>query len=140
LEGKSIMKSRTFSVLAAAVVMLVSVLACGGSISTANIGDAWMSADEGGDSRTTAYSQDSIFYAQVDLKNAPDDTKLKASWYAVNAEGVDPNFLIDETEFTSGDGLIHFDLENDNLWPAGDYKVDIYLNDSLAKTLTFSVK
>jgi hypothetical protein len=127
-------------VLAAAMVLLASALACGGSITTANIGDAWMSTDEGGESRTSAFAQDAIFYAQVDLRNAPDDTKLKASWYAVNAEGVDPNFLIDETDFTSGDGLIHFDLENDSLWPVGDYKVDIYLNDSLAKTLTFTVQ
>jgi hypothetical protein len=134
------MQKRFFPVLAAAMVLLASALACGGSITTANIGDAWMSTDEGGDSRTTAYSQDAIFYAQVDLRNASDDTKLKASWYAVNAEGVDPNFLIDETDFTSGDGLIHFDLENDSLWPVGDYKVDIYLNDSLAKTLTFTVQ
>ena len=134
------MKSRFVPVLAAAVVLLASVLACGGSISTANIADAWMSTDEGGDSRTTAFAQDATFYAQVDLKNAPDDTKLKASWYAVNAEGVEPNFVINETEFASGDGLIHFDLENDSLWPVGDYKVDIYLNDTLAKTLTFAVR
>ena len=76
----------------------------------------------------------------MDLKNAPDDTKLKAVWTAVSAEGVDPNFMIDEVEFTSGDELVHFTLENDNLWPAGQYKVEIYLNDKLDKTLTFDVQ
>src|SRR3972149_2566668 len=106
------MKRSSFTVLIAAVALLASMLACGGSISTANIGDAWMSTDNDGNNRTTPFSQDAVFYAQVDLRNASDDTKLKASWTAVAAEGTDPNLLIDEVEYTSGDGLIHFDLEN----------------------------
>ncbi|MFH1183489.1 MAG: hypothetical protein V1755_00420 [Chloroflexota bacterium] len=134
------MKRSGFTVMIAAVVLLASVLACGGSMTTANIGDAWMSTDNDGNNRTTTFSQDAVFYAQVDLRNAPDDTKLKASWIAVAAEDTDPNLLIDEVEYTSGDGLIHFDLENDNLWPLGQYKVDIYLNDTLSKTLTFEVR
>ena len=134
------MKRSSLKVLMAAVALLASVLACGGSVSTANISDAWMSTDNDGNNKTTTFSQDAVFYAQVDLRNAPDDTKLKASWTAVAAEGTDPNLLIDEVEFTSGDGLVHFDLSNDNLWPLGQYKVDLYLNDTLSKTLTFEVR
>ena len=99
-----------------------------------------MSTDTDGANRTTAYGPDAVFYAQVDLANAPEDTKLKAVWFAVNAEGVEANFQIEETEFTSSDGLIHFELSNDSLWPVGQYKVDIYLNDTLTKTLTFDVQ
>jgi hypothetical protein len=62
------------------------------------------------------------------LKNAPDDTELKVNWIAVNAEGVDPNFVINESSYTSSDDTIHCDLSNDNLWPIGSYKADIYLN------------
>lgn len=134
------MKTHRVGILMAVLVLMLATLACSGSASTANIGDAWMSTDEAGGSRTTVFSQEAVFYAQVDLKNAPDDTKLKAVWTAVSAEGVDPNFMIDEVEFTSGDGLVHFTLENDSLWPVGQYKVDIYLNDSLDKTLTFDVQ
>jgi hypothetical protein len=122
------------------MVLGAAALACGGSFSTANFQDAYMSNDTDGTSRTTVYGQDAIFYAQVDLKNAPDDTKLKAVWFAVNAEGVEANFQIEETEFTSSDGLIHFELSNDSLWPIGQYKVDLYLNDTLTQTLTFDVQ
>ncbi|RME06403.1 MAG: hypothetical protein D6803_06610, partial [Anaerolineae bacterium] len=78
----------------------------------------------------------------VDLKNAPDDTNLKAVWVAVDAEGVDEkNMVINETEFTTGSGLAFFTLENkEYLWPTGQYKVEIYLNGELAKTLTFEVR
>ncbi len=134
------MKRKIVAILVAVMVLAGAALACGGSFTTANFKDAYMSTDTDGANRTTAYGQDAVFYAQVDLANAPDDTKLKAVWFAVNAEGVEANFQIEETEFTSGDGLVHFELSNDSLWPVGQYKVDIYLNDTLTKTLTFDVQ
>lgn len=134
------MKVRQLSVWFGLIAIVASMLACGGSFSTANIADAWTSADPDGNSRTTVYAQDSIFYAQVDLKNAPDDTALKAVWTAVSVQDTEPNLLINETEFTSGDGLVYFELSNDNLWPTGSYKVDIYLNGELTKTLEFEVQ
>lgn len=134
------MNKPKIAIFATMIVILLSILACSGSVSTANIPDAWLSTDEAGSNRTTDFSQDSVFYAQVQLKNAPDDTTLKAVWTAVNVDGVEPNFKIYETEYTGGDELVHFSLSNDQLWPTGDYKVEIYLNDKLAKTLTFSVQ
>ena len=134
------MERKVSSIALALVVLAGAVLACGGSFTTANIKDAYMSADVDGNTKTTAYGPSDVFYAQVDLANAPDDTKLKAVWFAVNAEGVEANYQIEETEFTSGDGLVHFQLSNDSAWPPGQYKVDIYMNDTLAKTLTFDVQ
>ena len=122
------------------ILMLIS-MACGGSISTANIADAWMAADDAGSNRTTTFSQDTpAFYALVDLKNAPDDTVLRAVWIAESVEGAEPGFVIDESELVIGSTIAHFSLENDNLWPLGQYKVDLYLNDDLAETLTFEVR
>jgi len=135
------MERKHLRILLVAVALMVSALACEGSFSTASIQDAYMSLDADGNSPTTTYSQDAVFYAQVDLANAPDDTVLKAVWTVVDAEETDPNLVINETEFISSDGLIHFDLENtDYLWPIGEYKVDIYLNDTLDRTLTFYVE
>lgn len=135
------MKRNNVSILIVVIILLVSVMACGGSFSTANINNAWMATDEEGNNSTTVFSQDAIFFAMVDLKNAPDDTKLKAVWTVVDAEDTEPNLVVNETEITSGDALIHFKLENtDYLWPIGQYKVDIFLNDTLDKTLTFEVR
>ena len=134
------MKVKKFSILLALTVLFMSALACEFSASTATISDAWMSTDENGAERVTAFTQDAVFYAQVDLQNAPDDTTLKAVWTAVEAQDTEPNFLINETEFVTGSGQVHFTLSNDNLWPIGKYKVDIYMNDQLAKTVEFEVR
>lgn len=127
------------------VLFLVTVLAalslaCGFNFSTANIAGATLAKDAAGNTPTTTFAQDEVFFAVVELANAPDDTKVKAVWTAVEAEGIDPNHKIDEAELTSGDGTIQFDLSNDKLWPPGKYKVDLYLNDKLDRTLEFTVE
>ena len=132
------MKINKLSIVLALVSLAVSILACG--FSTANIGDAWLSTDAEGNNRTTTFSQSDTMNLFVDLRNAPDDTELKVAWIAVNAEGVDPNYLLNETNYTSSDDTVHFDLSNDNLWPVGSYKADIYLNGSLDRSLTFEVQ
>ncbi len=126
----------------AAIVMLVAVtLACGASVSTAKISSAMLSADSEGASATTTFSPDQAFYAIVELANAPSDTKLKAVWTAVEVEGEQPDLLIDQAEITAGnENVFTFNLTNDGLWPAGKYKVDIYLNDKLDQTLEFQVQ
>lgn len=122
------------------IVLVFVSLACGFSASTANIKDAYMATDDGGQNKTTVFSQNDTFWAIVTLANAPDDTTLKAVWYAVEAENTDPNFMIDEITTTSGDGTIPFSLVNDGPWPLGKYKVELFLNDKLANTLEFQVE
>jgi hypothetical protein len=121
--------------------MLVVSLACGGSFSTAKISSAKMTADSEGTKETTVFSQDQTFYCIVNLANAPEDTKLKAVWTAVEVEGEQPNLLIDQAEMTSGNqNVFTFNLTNNQLWPTGKYKVDLYLNDKLDRTLEFTVE
>jgi len=134
------MKLKYYKVFFIIASLLAITIACSFSASTAKIQNAYTARfvnDE--PEETTVFSQDEVFYAIVDLKNAPDDTVTKAVWYAVDAEGVESNFNIYESEITHGDGIITFDLSNDQLWPEGKYKVELYLNDKLDKTLNFSV-
>jgi len=134
------MKTKRLPVVVAFTALIVAVLACGGSFSTANIADAWLSTDEEGNNRTTVFGQSDTFNLFVDLRNAPDDTNLKASWIAVNADGVDANSVVYESEYTSSDDTIRFFLSNDQLWPTGSYKVDVYLNGTLERSLEFQVQ
>jgi len=134
------MKINKLPILLALSVLILSTLACEFGASTANISDAWLSTDEAGSEHATVFAQDAIIYAQVDLKNAPDDTTLKAVWTAVDVQDTDPNLVITETEFVTGSGLVNFNLSNDNLWPTGKYKVDIYMNAELVNTLDFEVQ
>lgn len=134
-------QKKLFRIVTLALLFLLA--ACGGdgeiSVSTANISDARLTKDEAGTRTTTTFAPADTFYLLVDLANAPDDTTVKAEWTAVSAEGADPNTVLDNVELTNGSGTLTFDLQNDNPWPAGDYKVDIYLNDELDQTLTFKV-
>ncbi|MBV6396795.1 MAG: hypothetical protein HFACDABA_02396 [Anaerolineales bacterium] len=124
----------------ALLVLVLASLACGGSFSTANIANAYTTANPDGGSPTTVFSQDQTFYLIVEQANAPDDTSLKAVWTAVDIEGADPNTLIDEVAFTGGDSVVTFNLSNNGPWPLGRYKVDLYMNDTLDRTIEFEVR
>ncbi len=135
------MTKRTFFILLPVAVLALAALACSGTISTANIKSARLSANESGDPETTVFKQDDFtVYCIVKLANAPSDTVVKAVWTAVDVEGVAPNTLIDQSELTSGDAELTFTLTNDQLWPVGQYKVDLYLNDKLDRTLEYRVE
>lgn len=123
-----------------AALLLVS-LACSFSASTASIRAATLSRDAEGTQPTTVFSPGDTFYLIVELANAPDDTTVRATWTAVEVEATDPNTFIDEAELASGSGTLTFDLvNNQGQWPAGNYKVDVYLNDELERTLEFQVQ
>ncbi len=134
------MKKVKLQLIGIALMLVVSAMACNFSASTAKIKDAYLSTTEDGAAKTTSFAQDQPFYAIVTLSNAPDDTAVKAVWYAVDAEGADPNQKIDEVTLTGGDGTYPFSLKNDGPWPLGSYKVELWLNDKLDKTLEFTVE
>jgi hypothetical protein len=122
------------------ILVLLLGLACNFSASTASIKNAVMTLDEAGSQPANGvFSTTQPFFCQVELANAPDDTKVKAAWTAVDVEGADANTAIDETEVESG-GTVTFRLDNEGPWPVGKYKVDLYLNDKLDRTLEFEVK
>jgi hypothetical protein len=120
--------------------MMIFLLACGFSASTANIQNVRMARDAEGNDPMTVFAPTETFHCVGELKNAPDDTTLKAVWIATQVEGVSPDFLIGEKELTSGSGTFHFQLSNDSPWPAGRYRVELYLNGELETTLEFEVQ
>lgn len=135
------MKTTRIQIFIAVIVLLFFSLACEASVSTANISDAYMTNNELKSGQTDVFENDQTFYCIVEVSNAPDDTILKAVWTTVDVEGVEPGYMIDEVEITTdGKNEFTFDLKNDSLWPEGTYKVEIYMNGDLEKTLEFSVQ
>ena len=65
---------------------------------------------------------------------------MKTEWIAVDVENTEPNYLIDTVEVTTGSDTLTFNLSNTGLWPVGDYRADIYLNEELTNSLTFTVQ
>jgi hypothetical protein len=61
-------------------------------------------------------------------------------WTVVQAEGVDPNTVIQERELAAASGPFWFSLsQQSGIWPVGRYKVELYLDDELNQSLEFQV-
>lgn len=88
-------------------------------------------------------SSQATFHAVASLVNAPQNAKMRAVWYLVNAPGYTPNFKITETELDIGAGgtrNVDFTLKPDaDSWPPGAYCVEVYVNGALAVSKTFTV-
>lgn len=123
----------------AGAMLVLATLACNFSFSTASIDEAYMSVDEEGSSKAESYAPNDTFFAIVELENAPDDTELKAVWSMVEVSGEEAGTELETVEGISGSGQMWFKLESDNPWPAGKYRVEIFLNDSKKETLHFEV-
>jgi hypothetical protein len=133
------------------VFLLVAVVAaaCEFSFSTANITQAVLSKDikedtfEPIDPTSTFPTDQAVINLVVTVANAPSDTKVKTVWTAVDVgDAAPPNTKIDDAEVTlDSSGNAHFTLSvpNSGAWPVGKYKVEIYLNDKLDRTLEYSI-
>lgn len=134
------MNPRYFKLSLAVLAIFLVTLACEFSFSSAEVENVRLARDEAGQQTTTQFEPTDTFYLVGDLSNAPDDTKLKAVWTAVEVEGVDPNLVIQERELTAPSGPFWFSLvQESGIWPAGRYKVEFYLNDELNQSLDFQV-
>ncbi len=137
--------------LFAAVLLLVAVIAaaCSVSFSTANIPQAVLAKDVKGDTfepvdpTSTFPTDQAVIHLVVTVANAPSETKVKTVWTAVDVGDAAPaNTKIDEAELTmDAAGNAHFTLSqpSSGAWPVGKYKVEIYLNDKLDRTLEYTV-
>lgn len=129
-----------FAVLA----LVFSALACESLSTEMSLENLRLAYDENGEQVTSTFGADDIFYAVADLKNAPQGTLVKAVWTAVDVQDTDEGLEIQEQKLDiteeSFSGAIYFQLSNDERWPSGQYKVDLYLNETLAQSMEFSVE
>ena len=140
---------RFFSFVSLVVLVAVVAAGCNFSISTANITNATLSKDVQGDKfepvdPTTTFPTDQpVIHLVANVANAPEGTKVKSVWTAVDVGDVAPaNTQIAETEVVlNSDGSAHFTLSipDTGVWPVGKYKVDVYLNDKLDRTLEYTI-
>ena len=91
---------------------------------------------------TTTFDAKSTFHAVVAIKDAPAGTTMKATWYADDTNGVaECGAQIDTYELTTdGTRNVDFTLAPKESWPVGKYRVEIFVNGTSEKSLTFTVK
>lgn len=121
--------------------LILASIACNFSFSTANIDNVQLARDENGNDRTDTFSPTDTIYVLFDLKNAPDDSTVKAVWKFVDVEGEESNDQFAESdELTTGSAAVWFSfVPGAQGMPEGKYKVEIYLNDEREETREFTV-
>lgn len=123
------------------LMLMIGALACSFSFSTASIDNEALARDSAGRDKTDIFDVDETVYAVLDLKNAPEDTTIQAIWYVVEVDGIEPNTELgrsDELEASSAE--VWFSFFPDSGWVPGAYKVELILNTTLDKTLSFTVQ
>jgi len=79
----------------------------------------------------------------ADLSNVETGSIVDAKWYLVSAADYDPG-EIESSSVTIEDkslyNYVSFELTSTEGWPVGEYRVELYLNGTLAHTINFSVQ
>ncbi|MFN8385553.1 MAG: hypothetical protein U0V48_16880 [Anaerolineales bacterium] len=138
------MRNKLF-VLLAVLALTASTLACafgGGEPSLSNIRTAY---DSDGANVSSTFGPSDTVYVVTDLSNGVKGNVVSSDWYVENAEGVDPNFLMDSVQYDVVDdtftGTVHFYFEApDGGWPAGTYRVEVFFNGQPAETVRFTIQ
>ena len=137
------MRSKKFSVLLAVIALVFSTLACAFGGGEPSLTNPRMTTDSDGVNVTTVYSGTDAFYAVADLSNVETGSVVDAKWYLVSATDYDPG-EIQSSSLTIEDkslyNYVSFELTSETGWPAGEYKVELYLDGTLAHTINFSVQ
>jgi hypothetical protein len=157
------LKMRKHSAWLAGGLLLFAVLACNmGKVKNNNsnsnnantetevgsgsaIKEIYMAKDDGsgqpGDHSSTFEPGDRTIHCVVTLNEAKAGTEMKFSWWIVDADGTQDKKVkdIDYTTKTL-ENAIHGHLTLPQDWPKGKYKVQVYVNGNLDKTVPYTVQ
>jgi ABC-type glycerol-3-phosphate transport system substrate-binding protein len=133
------MMRRLSALLVFALASASALSACGGGGPLA-VEEVVMSASEGGPGATTFSPSDHTIYSEVRLNRVETGLTVKLVWTAVDTSA-GQDIEVATKDFTSlAANTINAQVELPNDWPTGSYKLDIYLNGTLAKTADYSVQ
>lgn len=103
-----------------------------------------MAKDDGGKpgDRTVNFEPgDRTIHCVATLKQAKSGTEMRFSWWIVDADGT-TNKKIKDIEYSTStlENIIHGHLTLPQDWPKGKYKVQVYVNGDLDRTVNYSVE
>ncbi len=83
-----------------------------------------------------------VVHAVISLKDAPEGTRVRTVWTAVDVgDAAPPNTALGQHELIAGGTRnLDFTYKPSDQLPAGTFRVDVYLNDQLERTLTWRVQ
>ena len=94
-----------------------------------------------GDETSSFSPKDHKIHCVVKLKEAKSGTGMRFSWWIVDADGTQ-NKKIKDIDYTTRtlENVVHGHLSLPSDWPTGKYKVQVYVNGDLDKTVAYSVE
>jgi len=135
------MKKKNFILLSAIVALILASLACnfGGEPGASNF---YMAKDADGDLQTSVFSPTDDFYIFFDVNSVDVGTYFEGQWFALDIESEDPSTPFSTIDYNLEEGVstIYFQLFNDEQWPVGTYRVDIYMEGAKVGEQQFSVR
>lgn len=82
---------------------------------------------------------DRTIHCVVKLRESKPGTKMRYSWWIVDADGSKNEKIKDLDYTTRAEEVIHGHLTLPQDWPVGKYKVEVYVNGNLEKTVGYVV-
>lgn len=131
------LKRTILAALFAAFIAVVPALAADPSI-----GRAAVTLPDAKEAQTAFKSDAPQIVLHAELLDMQQGTKVSADWIAENTNGAaPPNYKIDSAEMTIKDeDEATFSLSKPtNGWPVGDYRVDLLIDGTKAKSVTFKI-
>jgi hypothetical protein len=92
--------------------------------------------------RTESFSpEDRTIHCVVKLKKATRGTAMRFSWWIVDADG-SKNQKIKDIDYTTKtlENIVHGHLSLPQDWPQGSYKVQVYVNGDLDRTVNYAIQ
>jgi hypothetical protein len=138
--------SKTIHLSLCLALLMVATACRGGADTTAGttgavrVTDLTLGRSVGGDKavtdRTESFKPNDTIYASVATEGSAQSATLRAKWSFEDGQ------LVDETTQTiapNSQARTEFHISKPNGWPAGKYKVEVFLNDQSADSKTFVV-
>ena len=96
-----------------------------------------LTADKAISSNTESFKPSDTIYASIATEGAAPTATLKARWTYQDGQVVDEST---QTIAPTGDARTEFHISKPDGWPAGKYKLEVFLNGSSAATKDFEVE
>lgn len=135
------MKSK-FSILLAVLALIASTLACASVLGEPTLSNVRTAKDEAGTQPSSVFGENDTVYLISDLSNTIKGNEVTTKLYAVNVEGVDPNYLIAESTKPLEEDILTgtWTVTIDPPWDKGSYKAEVSFNGKLIDTVEFTIE
>jgi len=93
-----------------------------------------------GTETTSFLTSDRTVHCVIELNKAKRGTKVRFIWKAVDVQGANPDSKTIDYTTNSFENKVRGHLTYTKDWPAGKYRVEVYINDGPDKTIDYTIE